>query len=574
MIDDLSTSGHIESSDLSQHITTSKFTNFNELECLGYNRILTAERYGKRFVLKGLKTPFRNSPHYRALLVKEMEIAIGLDHPHIVNIHGLEEVPEIGLCIVMDFIDGRRLDQFLAERPSFYTRRRVARQIIDAMHYYHSQQIVHRDLKPSNILITHNGNNVKIIDFGLADADLYTLFKEPAYTERYASPEQIAGHPLDLRSDIFSFGRLLGLIFPNRYHLVRRKCCKRNRQQRFSDDQALLHSLFGPRRILQSLAIVTTLCLAFWGIYNLGWHHTSRPFRHTLPSGQTLLMQIRNNEAVILQGIEVHGAMDIPQQIRHHLRSYPITHIDNNAFANQLGLTRLSLPEGLRHIGPQAFLACTNLTDTLTLPASLATIGDQCFAVTGITTLIIHSHNLIDDSTSEHSGYFIMCDRLHTAVIESQSLPHDFLMNTPIRQVSFAHDITRITPALFSYTDSLTNLVIPETITCIGTGAFFGSGVSRISLPDAVDTLSGFAFRFAGQLRHLTIGSGIRYIGPYALADTPSLDTLIIRAATPPDAEPNMIETHRTITLLVPRQSLTLYQSHPVFGPLHPQPLD
>ena len=58
-------------------------------------------------------------------------------------------------------------------------------------HYIHAKQIVHRDLKPSNIMITHNGNHVKLIDFGLSDNDDFALLKQPAGTPGYISPEQI-----------------------------------------------------------------------------------------------------------------------------------------------------------------------------------------------------------------------------------------------------------------------------------------------------------------------------------------------------------------------------------------------
>lgn len=61
-------------------------------------------------------------------------------------------------------------------------RRRAVGQILDAIAYFHLQGVVHRDLKPSNILITDNGADVKIIDFGLSDADRYAILKQPAGT--------------------------------------------------------------------------------------------------------------------------------------------------------------------------------------------------------------------------------------------------------------------------------------------------------------------------------------------------------------------------------------------------------
>ena len=100
---------------------------------------------------------------------------------------------EFGPCIVMEYIDGVTLDKFLEGKPSKQLRRKVVDQLIDALAYIHGKQIVHRDLKPSNILVTRNGSNVKIIDFGLSDADDYAILKQAAGTLKYMAPEQNKG---------------------------------------------------------------------------------------------------------------------------------------------------------------------------------------------------------------------------------------------------------------------------------------------------------------------------------------------------------------------------------------------
>lgn len=97
---------------------------------------------------------------------------------------------EIGPCIVIEYIDGLTLDAFLETKPSRQTRRKVIEQLVDALAYIHTKQVVHRDLRPSNILITRNGNNLKIIDFGLSDADDYAILKQSAGTLKYMAPEQ------------------------------------------------------------------------------------------------------------------------------------------------------------------------------------------------------------------------------------------------------------------------------------------------------------------------------------------------------------------------------------------------
>lgn len=69
--------------------------------------------------------------------------------------------------------------------------------------------MAHRDLKPSNIMITHNGKQVKVIDFGLADTDTHAVFKQPAGTRHYMAPEQASSTVPDVRNDIYSLGVII-----------------------------------------------------------------------------------------------------------------------------------------------------------------------------------------------------------------------------------------------------------------------------------------------------------------------------------------------------------------------------
>ena len=209
-------SGIILNTNLSYNLSE-EFTIIEEIPSSGYNRLVKVMRYGKFFVLKGLKEKYAQNSLYQGLLKKEFDILLQLNHPNIVRCYSLEHINNFGLCIVMDFIDGKTLNDFLKTNPAMNVRLRIVKQLLEAMQYYHSMQIVHRDIKPSNILITDNGHNVKIIDFGLADTDYYAVFKEPAYTKYYASPEQLEGGKLDCRSDIYSFGRVLQQICSSSY---------------------------------------------------------------------------------------------------------------------------------------------------------------------------------------------------------------------------------------------------------------------------------------------------------------------------------------------------------------------
>lgn len=240
---DTSTSGPLSESFISE---SDSHTLYEELPCHGFNRLAKVRRQGRWFILKGLKPQFRDQAVYLELLKKEYSLMVQLDHPGIVKAYAKEVDPEIGPCIVMECIDGVTLDAFLAGKPSAAARRRVADQLSEALAYIHSMQILHRDLKPSNILITRNGGNVKIIDFGLSDADDYAIFKQSAGTRKYMSPEQVSGVSLDNRSDIYSFGLILRMLFPHRYRFIVSKCCRKDPAKRYGSmeevRQALLYS--------------------------------------------------------------------------------------------------------------------------------------------------------------------------------------------------------------------------------------------------------------------------------------------------------------------------------------------
>ena len=177
----------------------------------GHTRLFTATRYGKRYMLKCLKTDFLYTPVYRQALTKEFEIGLQLEHPNICRTIGLEEVPNLGTTIVMEYIDGDTLQALIdKQKLTADLAHKITRQLMDALEYMHNKQMIHRDLKPSNIMVTHNGQNVKLIDFGLSDSDSFTVLKLPAGTTGYIAPEQLLpGAKSDPQADIYSLGRVI-----------------------------------------------------------------------------------------------------------------------------------------------------------------------------------------------------------------------------------------------------------------------------------------------------------------------------------------------------------------------------
>ena len=239
------------------------FTAYAEIPSQGFNRLFKAQRYGKWFVLKGLKPEYQGKAVYNELLTKEFELGVQLDHPNIARIFSKESCdPVAGPCVVMEYVDGCTLKEFLALKPSRTVRMKIAKEILAAMAYFHSKQIIHRDLKPDNILITNNGHNVKIIDFGLADSDWHGILKQPAGSNKYAAPEQVAGDvPLDCRADIYAFGVILRQLFSHRYVGIVRKCTQANREKRFSNADEILQRLQRRQRMVPFFILAGLLCV-------------------------------------------------------------------------------------------------------------------------------------------------------------------------------------------------------------------------------------------------------------------------------------------------------------------------
>lgn len=194
-------------------IFSNKFSNINLLyrHEHGASEIHTCTRYGKRFVLKGLRSEYRDDPVFNMCMAKEFEIGITLDHANIRRTIGFEDVDGLGKRIILEYIDGETLAGALSKGSLTSDKATsVAIQVADALKYLHSKQICHRDLKPENILISHQGDTVKIIDFNLSDSDDYIVLKNPAGSRRYMAPElsEPDSKPTP-ETDYYSFGVIM-----------------------------------------------------------------------------------------------------------------------------------------------------------------------------------------------------------------------------------------------------------------------------------------------------------------------------------------------------------------------------
>ncbi len=151
---------------------------------------------------------------------REARTAAGLKNPNIVAIHDFGRLPAGGAYLVMELIAGRSWrEELKIGHPVAPTRCAVwFEQLCAATSAAHAMGIVHRDLKPENVMIGRGdrGDRVVILDFGLAKTHLDSMYVETALTSvgsvlgtrAYMSPEQRAGEPVDVRTDVYSIGVL------------------------------------------------------------------------------------------------------------------------------------------------------------------------------------------------------------------------------------------------------------------------------------------------------------------------------------------------------------------------------
>lgn len=243
-------------------------TIFTDMEVLSMSQthfVVRAKRYGRWWVLKGLQAEVAGQEAYRQRLRKEFEILMQLQHPAVVVPAGLESVDGLGVCIVMEYVDGITLAEWLKGKTRRSQRLSVARQVAEAVRYVHTKNIVHRDLKPGNIVITRNGDCVKLIDFGLADTDSHAVLKQPAGTLRYISPEQLHTAVTDVRNDIYSLGKIFSQM-DLRYGRIVRKCLL-PAEKRYQNMDELLAAMLARKRkpmhvaLSAAAAIMALLCV-------------------------------------------------------------------------------------------------------------------------------------------------------------------------------------------------------------------------------------------------------------------------------------------------------------------------
>ncbi|MEE9382574.1 MAG: serine/threonine-protein kinase [Nannocystaceae bacterium] len=181
----------------------------------GMGTVFLAERTDleNKVALKILRNAWL-SPAHRRRFADEQRTLAQLDHHAIARLYDAGTMKDGTPWIAMEYVNGCSLSEYctnlaLAECLGLFAR------VCEAVQYAHTRLIVHRDLKPANILVSRAGE-VKLLDFGIAKsiADARPFAEQTRtilrlVTPAYASPEQLRGEAVDVRSDVYSLGVIL-----------------------------------------------------------------------------------------------------------------------------------------------------------------------------------------------------------------------------------------------------------------------------------------------------------------------------------------------------------------------------
>lgn len=210
--------GSTSSAIKTETLNTSWTGDFKVLDTIGRGKFAVVKKCvdkstGQQYAAKCIRKRRHNRDCTPDILHEIAVLEMGIDHPHLIKLHKVYETASEFVLILEYAAGGEIFDHCVGVKDTFSenSSRRLMRQILDAVHFLHTNDIVHLDLKPQNILLSKDGSDpdsvIKLVDFGLSKYISAGLeIREILGTPDYVAPEVLNYEPLSTATDMWSLG--------------------------------------------------------------------------------------------------------------------------------------------------------------------------------------------------------------------------------------------------------------------------------------------------------------------------------------------------------------------------------
>ena len=282
-------------------------------------------------------------------------------------------------------------------------------------------------------------------------------------------------------------------------------------------------------------------------------------------NGVTWTYDVSGSEATITTSSQTTGDVFIPSTIN----GYTVTSIGSSALHGRSGLTSVTIPEGVTSIGSSAFSVCSGLT-SVTIPSSVTSIGQDVFSrCKNLTSIVVSTSNTKYDSRRNCNAIIETATNTLVTGCKTTIIPNTvtsigkgaFFGCSGLTSVTIPSCVTSIGDVAFWHCTGLTSVIIEEGVTSISYSAFDScTGLTNVTIPSSVTSIGDLAFVGCTGLTSVTIPASVTSIGFEAFDGCTGLTSVYSYMEIPPAIDNSTFSNYRA-TLYVPEGSMAAYQS-------------